>query len=50
MAKFPNSSLAELYDEVTMPYELRQAHRSNDRKVAATYVSKISRVRKKLCK
>ena len=36
-AKFPDSSLAELYDEITMPYELREAHKKNDRAVAAAY-------------
>jgi hypothetical protein len=36
-AKFPDSSFAELYDEVTMPYELRRAHRANDKAVAAAY-------------
>ena len=30
-AKFPESSLADLYDEVTMPVELRKAHQENDR-------------------
>ena len=36
-AKYPDSSLAELYDEVLMPYELRQAHRLNDKLVADLY-------------
>ena len=36
-ATLPDSSFAELYDEVTMPYELRRAHRANDRAVAAAY-------------
>ena len=36
-AKYPESSLAELYDEVLMPYELRQAHRANDKLVADLY-------------
>ena len=36
-AKFPDATFAELYDEVTMPYELRQAHRANDKAVAAAY-------------
>ena len=36
-ATLPDSSFAELYDEVTMPYELRQAHRKNDKAVAAAY-------------
>ena len=36
-ASLPDSSFAELYDEVTMPYELRQAHRKNDLAVAKAY-------------
>ena len=36
-AKFSDATFAELYDEVTMPYELRQAHRANDRAVAVAY-------------
>ena len=34
-AKYPDSSLADLYDEVTMPSELRRAHQENDRAVMA---------------
>ncbi len=30
-AKYPDSSLADLYDELTMPPELRSAHQKNDR-------------------
>lgn len=36
-AKFPDSSLSELYDELAMPPELRKAHRDNDRAVMAAY-------------
>ena len=36
-AKYPDSSLADLYDEVTMPPELRKAHQENDRAVMAAY-------------
>ena len=36
-AKYPGSSLADLYDEVTMPPELRRAHQDNDRAVMAAY-------------
>ena len=32
-ALYPDSSLADLYDEVTMPSELRRAHQDNDRAV-----------------
>ena len=34
---YPDSSLADLYDEVTMPPELRKAHQENDRAVMAAY-------------
>ena len=34
---YPNSSLADLYDELTMPPELRKAHQNNDRAVMAAY-------------
>ncbi len=36
-AKYPDSSLADLYDEVAMPPELRRAHQDNDRAVMAAY-------------
>ena len=36
-ALYPDSSLADLYDETTMPYELRKAHRENDKAVWAAY-------------
>ena len=36
-AKYPNSSLADLYDETVMPPELRKAHQANDRAVMAAY-------------
>ena len=36
-AKYPDCSLADLYDEVAMPPELRTAHRENDRAVMAAY-------------
>lgn len=35
--KYPNSSLADLYDEVAMPKDLREAHRANDRAVMKAY-------------
>lgn len=34
---YPDSSLADLYDEITMPPELRKAHQENDRAVMAAY-------------
>ena len=36
-AHYPNSSLADLYDELTMPVELRKAHRANDAAVLEAY-------------
>ena len=36
-ALYPNSSLADLYDELTMPPELRKAHQNNDRAVMQAY-------------
>ena len=36
-ALYPDSSLADLYDELTMPVELRRAHQQNDRAVMAAY-------------
>ena len=36
-ALYPDSSLADLYDEVTMPLELRKAHQENDRAVMRAY-------------
>ena len=35
--KYPDSTFADLYDEVTMPRDLREAHRENDRAVAKAY-------------
>lgn len=34
---YPDSSLADLYDEVAMPYELRRAHQENDKAVMEAY-------------
>ena len=36
-AKYPDASLADLYDENAMPPELRKAHQDNDRAVMAAY-------------
>lgn len=36
-AKYPDSSLADLYDETTMPPELRKAHQANDKAVMQAY-------------
>jgi len=34
---YPDSSLADLYDELTMPIELRKAHQENDKAVMQAY-------------
>lgn len=36
-AKYPDCSLADLYDETSMPAELRKAHTENDKAVLAAY-------------
>ena len=36
-ALYPDSSLADLYDDLTMPPELRKAHRANDAAVLEAY-------------
>lgn len=36
-ALYPDSSLADLYDELAMPVELRKAHQDNDRAVMQAY-------------
>lgn len=36
-ALYPESSLADLYDDLTMPIELRKAHRANDAAVLEAY-------------
>jgi hypothetical protein len=36
-ALYPDSSLADLYDPITMPPELLKAHRENDRAVMSAY-------------
>jgi len=36
-AQYPDSSLADLYNELLMPPELRKAHQENDRAVMAAY-------------
>ena len=36
-ALYPDSSLADLYDEAVMPVELRRAHQDNDRAVMQAY-------------
>ncbi len=41
-ALYPDSSLADLYDEALMPVELRRAHQANDRAVMKLYGFPIS--------
>ena len=36
-ALYPDSSFADLYDDLTMPYELQKAHRANDAAVLEAY-------------
>ena len=36
-ALYPDCSLADLYDELTMPVELRKAHQANDKAVMQAY-------------
>jgi len=36
-ARYPDATLADLYDPLTMPPELRRAHQANDRAVDAAY-------------
>lgn len=36
-ALYPDCSLADLYDETTMPPELRKAHNANDKAVMEAY-------------
>ncbi len=48
-ALYPNSSLADLYDELTMPVELRRAHQDNDRAVMAAYGFPIKTMTESQC-
>ena len=36
-ANYPDATLADLYDPLSMPKDLRDAHRSNDKAVASAY-------------
>ncbi|MBP5452457.1 MAG: hypothetical protein J6Y16_09510 [Treponema sp.] len=36
-AKYPDSSLADLYDETLMPPDLRKAHQENDKAAMQAY-------------
>ena len=48
-ALYPDSSLADLYDEQTMPVELRKAHQDNDRAVMAAYGFPIKTMTESQC-
>ena len=48
-AKYPDSSLADLYDELTMPVELRKAHQDNDRAVMQAYGFNIKTMTESQC-
>lgn len=46
---YPDSSLADLYDEITMPPELRKAHQDNDRAVMRAYGFKPGEMTESSC-
>ena len=48
-AQYPDSSLADLYDELTMPAELRKAHQDNDRAVMQAYGFDIKTMTESQC-
>ena len=48
-AMYPDSSLADLYDETTMPVELRKAHQNNDRAVMQAYGFKVGDMTESQC-
>ena len=48
-ALYPNASLADLYDELTMPPELRTAHQRNDRAVMEAYGMSIKDTTESSC-
>ncbi len=48
-ALYPDSSLADLYDELTMPPELRKAHQANDRAVMQAYGFDVKTMTESLC-
>ena len=47
--KYPEYSMADLYDERTMPAELRKAHQANDRAVMNTYGFNIKTITEASC-
>ncbi|MCD8366886.1 MAG: class I SAM-dependent DNA methyltransferase, partial [Clostridiales bacterium] len=48
-ALYPGSSLADLYDELTMPPELRKAHQNNDRAVMQAYGFSVKDMTESTC-
>ncbi|MBD5153458.1 MAG: class I SAM-dependent DNA methyltransferase [Oscillibacter sp.] len=48
-ARYPDASLADLYDETTMPSELRKAHQNNDRAVMQAYGFKVGDMTESMC-
>ena len=46
---YPDSSLADLYDPLTMPVELRKAHTANDMAVMAAYGMPIKETDEAAC-
>lgn len=46
---YPDASLADLYDEVTMPPELRKAHQENDRAVMHAYGMPVKETTESSC-
>ncbi|MBQ6884248.1 MAG: class I SAM-dependent DNA methyltransferase [Clostridia bacterium] len=48
-ALYPDCSLADLYDELTMPPELRKAHQENDRAVMRAYGFDVKTMTESTC-
>ena len=48
-ALYPDCSLADLYDELTMPPELRKAHQENDKAVMQAYGFDIKNTTESSC-
>ncbi|MBR1559850.1 MAG: hypothetical protein IJ646_06385 [Clostridia bacterium] len=48
-ALYPDASLADLYDELTMPPELRKAHQQNDRAVMEAYGIPVKGTTESMC-
>ena len=46
---YPDCSLADLYDEATMPPELRKAHQQNDRAVMQAYGFSVKNTTESSC-